>query len=67
MLKNRDGWFLELTDQTRRRADVENVIKRKLFPVKLFKMFIKIAVESGGLMRIFPVAQARHQRQGEGE
>ena len=65
MLENRDRWLFEFADQVRRRANIENVIKRKLFAVKFFKIFVKIAVERGGLMRIFSVTKTSNQRQRE--
>ena len=65
MFKNCDGRLFEFGDQLRRRADVENVVKGEFLPVKLFKILVEIAVERGGLMRIFSVAQSHCQRKGK--
>ena len=46
----------------RRSADVENVVKGKFLAVKFFEVLVEIAVERGGLMRIFSVTQPRYQR-----
>ena len=67
MLQNRDGWFVELGDQICGGADVENVVKGKFFAVKFLETAIEVAVERGGLMRVFAVTQPRRERQRKGE
>src|SRR5205807_8479861 len=63
VFQNRDRRFLKLGDQISRRADVENVVKRKFLAVEFFEMSIEVAIERGGLMRVFPVAQTHGKRQ----
>ena len=62
MFENRDGRLFKLADQTRRGADVENVIEGKFFAMKFLKISIKIAIERSGLVRIFSVTQPRYER-----
>src|SRR5215469_13132478 len=63
MLQNRDGRLFKLGNQIRRRANVENVVKRKLLALKFFEVFIEIAIKSSLLVRIFAVTQTDHQWQ----
>src|SRR5205823_12043712 len=63
MLKYCDRWLFEFADQVRCRANIKDVIKRKLFAVKFFKIFVKSAVERGALMRIFSITKTINQRQ----
>ena len=62
MLQYRDRGLFEFGYQIRRRTNVENVVKRKFLAVEFFEALVKIAVERGGLMWIFPVTQPHHQR-----
>ena len=61
MLKDGDSRLFELSDQIRRCADVENVVEGKFLAVEFFETFVEVAVEHGGLMRIFAVAQSHRQ------
>ena len=63
MLQNRDGRFVELGDQICGGADVENVVKGKFLAVKFLETVIEVAVERGGLMRVFAVAQTHRKGQ----
>ena len=63
MFQDRDGRLAEFRDETGRGADIENVVKRKLLAVELLEMLVEIAVERGGLMRIFAVTQPRRERE----
>ena len=67
VFQNRDRRFLKLGDQISRRADVENVVKRKFLAVEFFEMSIEVAVKRRGLMRVFPVAQTHGKRQRKRE
>jgi hypothetical protein len=61
MLQDCNRRFLKVANQTSRRADVENVVKRQVLAVQFFKVPIKITVERCFLMGIFAVTQVRHQ------
>ena len=63
VFQNRDGRLGEFGDEISRRADVQNVVKRKFLPVQFLEVPFEIAVERGGLMRVLPVTQARHERE----
>ena len=67
MFENRDRRLGEFRDQSRCGADIENVIKGKLFPVKLLEILIEVAVERRRLVRVFAVAQSCHERERQGE
>ena len=61
MLQDRDGWLFEFANQVCGRANVQNVVKREFLPMKFFEIFVEIAVERAGLVRIFPVTQSHRQ------
>src|SRR2546423_12675542 len=63
VFENRDRRLGEFRDQSRCGADIENVVKGKLFAMKLLEMLIEIAVERRGLVRVFAVAQSCHERE----
>ena len=65
VLQDRDGRFRKFRDQISGRADVENVVKREFLAMQFLEMLVEIAIERGGLMRIFAVTQAGNQRKRE--
>ena len=61
MFKDCDSRLLKFGDQIRRRADVENVVKGKFLAMEFFEIFVEIAIQRSGLMRIFSVTQSHRQ------
>ena len=70
MLKNRDDGLrlaLKLEHQVGRRADVEDVVERKLLAVELLRDLEEVAVERAFLMRILAVAELLLALEGQAE
>src|SRR5207248_493131 len=67
VLQNRNRRLREFGNETRRRANIQNVVKRKFLPVELLEVLVEIPVKRGRLMRIFAVTKSRRQRQGKGK
>ena len=63
MLQDRNGRLGKFGDQIRRRADVQNVVKREFLAVQFLEVPVEIAVERRGLMRVLPVTQPRDERE----
>ena len=65
VLEDGDGRLGEFLDQLGGGGDIEDVVVGKFLAVELFEMLVEVAVERGGLVRIFAVAEPRDERQAE--
>ena len=64
MLQNRQcrRFDFELRNQAGRSGQIQNVVVRKFLAMQLLEELLKISIQAGCLMRIFPVTQRLHEQ-----